>query len=108
MVAAIACGNGCGRSRRKGKEKRRAPIQLGLRPNAATVLLDDARGSGQPDAGSFEIFRAMQSLKGAEELVSVLHAEANPVVAYRDDDFALLPLLLDCDDGLRARSRVLA
>src|SRR5437868_11292633 len=107
MVAAIACGNGCDRSRRQGKEKRRATIQLGLRPNAAAVLLDDARGSGQPDARSFEIFRAMQSLEGAEELVSVLHAEANPVVAHRDDNFALLSLLLDGDDGLRPRPRVL-
>src|ERR1700687_310651 len=64
-----------------------AVIDRGLDPDTAAVALDDALYDCQADAGAREILRAMQSLKHVEQLVGILHVEADPVVADDEDLF---------------------
>src|SRR5207253_3484588 len=51
-------------------------IHLGLRPDAAAVLVNDTLHHGQSHTGPFEILTAMQALKDAEQLVRIFHIEA--------------------------------
>ena len=60
-----------------------------------------------PTPGALEVLGAMQPLEDAEQLVRVLHAEADAVVADEDDR---MPVLLDrshLDHRAGARPRVL-
>ena len=48
------------------------------------VLVEDALYGRQPNPGALEVLGAMQPLEHAEQLVGVLHAEADAVVADED------------------------
>jgi hypothetical protein len=63
---------GCGR---KGKEEGRPVAGRELRPNAATMTLDDALHDGQTHAATLELLRAVQALKGLKQPISVRHVE---------------------------------
>src|SRR6202162_1126400 len=78
-------GFGC-----QGKVKRRAFIHFGFRPDPATMFANDALHGSQSNACAFEIFGPVQTLKDAEQLVFILHVEADPVVSYEDDALAIL------------------
>ena len=56
--------------------------------NRAAVAMDDALHGGETDAGAFEIFLAMQPLKGPEELIGIFRIEAHSVVAHEEGDGA--------------------
>src|SRR5450755_2866191 len=62
----------------------RALAGLGFGPDAPAVPVDDALHGGEADAGALELELAVQPLKGAEELVGVLHVEAGAVVANEE------------------------
>jgi len=61
--------------------ERRAFTGTGVRPDSPAVPRHDAMDVGEPDAGTFELRRGMQSLKDAEEFRRVLHVESDTVVA---------------------------
>src|SRR5688572_13996128 len=92
---------------RQRKIKRRAAVQDAFRPDSPAVPGDDALHPRQANAGAFELLRAMQPLKHAEEFVGVLHVESDAVVThetdYRPSRFDKTP---DLDLRLRARPRV--
>ena len=48
---------------------------------------DNAAHGGQPDAGTFEFIRAVQTLKHTEQSSGIGHVEANPVVADKNHRF---------------------
>src|ERR1700756_566314 len=73
----------------------RTSIHCSLRPNPASMPVDDALYSGQPYPGAFEFFRPVQALKHAKKLIDVLHLESRAVVPHEHLDLIVL-------DGRRA------
>src|SRR6185312_4088308 len=65
-----------------GKEERRADVGSRFRPDLAPVAVDDALDDREPDAGAFELFRAVKALEDAEQLVRITHVEAGAVVTH--------------------------
>src|SRR5207302_388055 len=63
--------------------KGRAFVNFGFGPDFAAVFADDALDGGQADAGAFEVLRAMEALKHAEQFVGVAHVEPDAVVAHK-------------------------
>src|SRR5436190_21764276 len=63
--------------------ERRSTVDGGVGPDTAPVAMNNTVDDGQADAGSFEIFGAMQALENAEELVRKTHVEAGAIVPYR-------------------------
>src|ERR1700687_1336455 len=51
-------------------------------PGPSAMPVDDPADSGQADACARELALAVEPLEGSEELVSVDHVEADPVVAH--------------------------
>jgi hypothetical protein len=51
------------------------------------MAVDDALNGGQSYSGAFKLFRQMQTLKDAEQLVYVLHVKASAVVPHEHLDF---------------------
>lgn len=84
-----------------------ALVQFGFGPDAAAMFLDNALDGCQAHARAFEVFRAVQALKHAEELVGILHAEAHAVVPHEHDRVPVFILLADLNDGLRPWARKL-
>ena len=58
--------------------------------NLSAVAMDDALHGGQSYSGALELFRQMQALKYAEQLVDVLHVKAGAVVPHEHFEFLLL------------------
>src|ERR1700674_3106825 len=48
---------------------------------------DDALNGGQSYSGAFKLFRQMETLKDAEQLVYVLHVKASAVIPHEQLDF---------------------
>ena len=71
------------------------------------MLLDDSLYCRQAYSGTLEIFSPVKSLKDSEQLVGVLHAEADTVIADKDGGISIVLDLSDLDDSKRARARVL-
>ena len=46
------------------------------------MAMDDALNGGQPYTGAFKLFRQMQALKNAEQLVAILHVKPGAVVFH--------------------------
>ena len=79
-------------------------VQLGFRPNAAAVLLDDPLHGRQSDPGSSKVFGTVQPLEDSKELVRVFHIETHAIIANEDDGFAILKPLADADNRKLAQS----
>src|ERR671923_1149286 len=80
MKAAIAlCVGG---AFAKGEVKGGPLVNGALRPDATAMPVYDALEGGQPDACPLKLGRAMEALKGCEELVGIGHLKARPIVAH--------------------------
>src|SRR5581483_8570192 len=86
--------------------ERGAAIDSSFDPDSPAVAGDDALHDRQADAGAFKILRAMQPLEHPEQLVDVLHVEADAVVADEEDLLAAAVLRADLHRGFAARPRV--
>src|ERR1700722_3571918 len=65
---------------RKREVEGRALIYRSLAPDLPAMAVDDALNGSQPYSGAFKLFRQIQTLKDAEQLVCVLHVKACAVV----------------------------
>src|SRR5260221_2579899 len=54
------------------------------------MAVDDALNSGQSYSSAFKLFRPMQTLKDAEQLVYVLHVKASAVVPHEHLDLTFI------------------
>src|SRR6202011_2898028 len=75
---------------RKREVEGRALIYRSLTPDLPAMAVDDALNGGQSYSGTFKLFRQMQTLKDAEQLVYVLHVKAGAVVAHEHLDFFVM------------------
>src|SRR5712692_4354634 len=75
--------------------KGRSFIQIGLRPHAAAMPVDDALDYGETDAGPLVFFGAVEPLKDAEKLVRVAHVKASAIVFDKVDGFAVFLFATD-------------
>ena len=83
-------------------------IDLRLGPDAPSVTVHKPPYIRESDAGAFELVRAMEPLKHAEQLVHILHVEADPIVANEHDGLAVrIARHADLNAGPRPRCRVL-
>src|ERR1700676_454753 len=71
------------------------------------MFANDPLHRGQSDARAFEVLGPMQTLKDAKQLVFVLHAEADAIVANEDDALAIFLEMTDLNDGALPRTREL-
>jgi len=55
-------------------------VQFPLRPDSATVFLNDPLHGRQTDAGALEVLGAMQALEDSKQFVDILHVEADAIV----------------------------
>src|SRR5436305_8528922 len=63
----------------------RSPINRAFSPDAASVPIDDALNSRQPDACALEFIGSVEALERAEQLVGKSHVEASAVIADEKD-----------------------
>src|SRR5580765_1055777 len=70
--------------------ERRPLVRLRFRPHAAAMAVHHALHDREADAGAFELLLVVQALEHAEELVRVLHVEADAVVLHVDRLLAVL------------------
>src|SRR6185503_4386800 len=90
------------------KVERCTAIGFSLGPHAPPVTMDDPPHVREPDTGAFEVVRAVEPLKDPEQLVRVLHVEADTIIPNEYDRIAMrIPRRADLDAGLRPRARVL-
>src|SRR5262249_24581000 len=67
----------------------------------ASVATDDALDGRQSDPGSFELVLLVKPLKYAEQLVGVLHVEADSIVSNADDHGVIVAIrAADLDFGV--------
>src|SRR6202790_5472925 len=65
-----------------------------------TMAADDTLNGGQAYAGAFKLFRQMQTLKDAEQLVYVLHVKASAIDPHEHLDFFFIAVdTADLDFG---------
>src|SRR5262245_61397484 len=64
----------------EGEKKRRSSVELRLGPYTTTVALDNPLHDCQSNAGPLIFLGKMESLKYAEQLVSIAHIKANAIV----------------------------
>ena len=68
------------------------------------MLVNDALHRDQADARAFELICTVQSLEDSEQLVDVLHAEADSVVSNHEDPLPIIFFFVtDFDDRVRCR-----
>src|ERR1700733_8990205 len=70
------------------------------------MAMNDALSGGQSYSGTFKLFRQMQTLKDAEQLVDILHVKARAVVLHAHLEFffiAAAPADLDFGGASHAR-----
>src|SRR5947208_9434557 len=79
--------------------KCRAPVQFRFHPDPSTVLLNNSFHRGQANARALEIFGAVKALEDAEQLIGILHAEADAIVANENGRIPVFFHLADFDDG---------
>src|SRR5690349_12645711 len=89
-------------SRPHREPERSALPGLGLRPDAAAVVLHDPIDDREPDAGALELGGGVESLERLEELRAVARIEAHAVV----DDSVRAPFLRLADAQLDPRLRL--
>ena len=65
-------------------------IHGGFAANLAAVTMDDALHGGQSYSGALKLFRQVQALKDAEQLVDVPHVKAGAVVLHEHFKFLFL------------------
>jgi hypothetical protein len=70
--------------------KRCALAFRGIRLNASAVLMNDPLNNSENYARPFVLVGAMQTLKNAEDLVSITHIEPGPVIPYEIDVFLIV------------------
>src|SRR5450755_3279586 len=75
------------RPRAKRKVEGRAMLDLGRRPNAPAVPVDDALDGRKSDSRPLELIHRMQPLKGPEQFRRIGHVEPRAIVA--DEEGAL-------------------
>lgn len=73
-----------GRFACQSEEELGAFVGLALRPDAATMLINDSLNSGQSDAAAGELILPVHSVEGTEQSVGVFHIEARAVVLYKE------------------------
>src|SRR5205807_236876 len=89
------------------KKERGASFDFRLRPDLPSVFVNNALHRGQAYAGAFEIFAAMQALEHAEELIGMLHVEADAVIAHENRGPAVDLLVTNLNYCRIARPRIL-
>ena len=67
---------------------------------------DNPAHISQPDASTFKISRAVESLENTEELVNVTHVEADTVIAHEYDILGCRWLVANFDPRLRPGARI--
>src|SRR6202051_1977937 len=77
---------------RKRKVEGRTFIYRSLATDLPAMAVNDALDGGQSYSRAFKLFRQMQTLKDAEQLVYVLHVEAGAVVPHEHLDFLFIAL----------------
>ena len=90
----------------EGEEEGGAVIGFRFGPDAAAVAFDDAADGGEADASAFKIGVAMQALKGAKEVCSVLHVEPDAIIADEEGRSTGNKHLADFDHRGLAGARV--
>src|SRR6266576_4643343 len=70
------------------------------------MFTDNAVDGSETDPGAFEILGAMQPLENAEQLIRVLHIEANAVIAHEHGGIAIHFKVADLNHRTRPRPRV--
>src|SRR4051812_25406314 len=85
----------------------RAPLQRCIGPDVAAMLPDDALHRREAHAGTGKFVDGVEPLKHAEQLVRVLHVEADAVVANEDGRLTHILDDADLDHGWGAPARVL-
>src|SRR6266581_6709644 len=83
--------------------ERRAFARLRLRPDPATMFVDDALYGGQAKAVSGKLVCGMEPLEHAEEFARVAQVKADAVVAHEIDNAFLGLARADDDEGGLAR-----
>ena len=88
VAAEDRCGHGwssyaCGRAERQGEVKRRALALAALRPDPASVQLDELLADGQPEPGAVGLLgeRIVEPLEGLEQSLQIVGAMPIPVSA---------------------------
>src|SRR5262249_40455002 len=88
-------------SRSEREVERRTFVGLRVRPDATAMTRDDALDRDEPDAAARELCFGMQALERHEQLVCVLHVEADAIVAHEVDRPVLAALHADRHTRLR-------
>ena len=70
------------------------------------MSIDDAAYVGEPYTHTFELFRAVQTLKHPEQLIGVFYIKPDAVIADKEDNLSLAVRALHLDHGSIARTRV--
>jgi hypothetical protein len=66
-------------------------IDASFGSDLAPMAVDDPPNGRESDPGAFELFREMQTLKYAEQLIDILHVEAGAIIPHEHLD--VLPAL---------------
>jgi hypothetical protein len=83
-------------------------IDCSLRPDFASMTMNDALDSSEAYPSTFKRVRMMQALKDPEQLVYIFHIKACTVVSYEYYDLIFVSIdTSDFDLGLRLRAREL-
>src|SRR5258708_20459297 len=70
------------------------------------MAVDDALNGGQSYSSAFKLFRQMQTLKDAEQLVCVPHVKASTIVPHEHFDFFFISVhAADLDFGRLSHAR---
>ena len=75
-------------SDRQGKIERGAIVWLGFGPHPPAMARNNPLDGRQANAATLEFICGMETLKGAEELLGMLHVESDPIVAHEIDIFS--------------------
>src|SRR5581483_1112429 len=82
----------------QGEKECRALIDVGFRPNASSVPMNNTLNDGQPDAGALVFFGAVQALENAEKFIGIFHVKADPVIPHVIDGRAVVVVAADLDE----------
>src|SRR3546814_19440902 len=88
----------------EGEPERGSPQVIGIHTHPSTVLVNDALGDRQPDAGAGVLVGGVEALEHAEDPLPVLLLDADPVVD--DLDAPTVAVLHPARGDLDAHRRV--
>jgi len=83
----------------QGEIESGALVRFRLRPDTASVFVDDTPNISQSHACALEIVLTVKALEDAEQFVHVSHVEANTIIADEEHLFAVYPYLAHLDNS---------